>query len=370
MSDFLDTTRDFGLRWLNAAGPDADIVLSTRVRLARNLARHPMPGRATGADRERVVRELESVMQTTLPSDAVMVPISDLDDQRRLLLWERRVITRELTAAEDSTSPVGAAVILIPGEPVTVMVNEEDHLRLQCLMSGLCVAQAWDEVDDIDTRLGLGLRLAFRRDIGFLTACPTNTGTGLRASALLHLPGLVLTREIERVLRGITQVGLTFRGLYGEGSEVVGNLVQVSNQTTLGVTEEETVLHLERVIGTLLEKERHARDVLMRDADTVTRDKVSRAYGLLRHAHVLTYHEMVNLLSGVRMGVSMGILSQPSLSTLNKILILAQAGHLQDAAGRTLSEQTRRVERAAYVRGALADDERPALPAPPRDSDS
>ena len=182
------------------------------------------------------------------------------------------------------------------------MVNEEDHLRLQVLVSGLALEGAWSMVDGLDEDLGRELPYAYDHELGYLTSCPTNVGTGLRASVLIHLPGLVLTKEIGRVLQGLSQVGLTFRGLYGEGSEVVGNFFQVSNQTTLGKTEEDLVDHLDRIVRQVIEYERRARRVLLRDAYQVTEDKIWRAYGLLRYARSLTFEEMMNLLSGVRPG--------------------------------------------------------------------
>ncbi len=356
MDDHLRVPRDFGLHWLDGAGPESDVVVSTRVRLARNLADRPMPQRASEDDRERVLRAFEAVKEKGMHPDAVLVEMVHLDDRGRRLLLERRAVTRELVGEEGAEARIGAALVAMPGDALTVMVNEEDHLRLQCLVSGLRLAEAWDEVDELDTRLGFELPIAFRPDLGYLTACPTNTGTGLRASTLVHLPGLVLTREIERVLHGIGQVGLTFRGLYGEGSEVVGNFFQISNQTTLGVTEEDSVQHLERVIRTVIEKERQAREVLRRDAGRTTRDKVSRASGLLRYARILTFEELMNLASGVRMGVSMGLLEGPSLPTLNGIMIFAQAAHLDDEVDGQLSTDARHSRRAAFVRRALEEE--------------
>jgi protein arginine kinase len=193
-----------------------------------------------------------------------------------------------------------------------------------------------------------------------LTSCPTNAGTGLRASALVHLPGLVLTKEIERVLQGLAQVGLTFRGLYGEGSEVVGNFFQISNQTTLGKSEEDHVDHLNRIVGPVIQHELQARQVLLRDAASVTEDKVWRAFGLLRYARSLTYEELMNLLSGVRLGISLKLLPGLRVYTLNKIMILSQAAHLDEAAGRELSPPERHAHRAEYVRRMLEQEEKAA----------
>jgi protein arginine kinase len=236
------------------------------------------------------------------------------------------------------------------------MVNEEDHLRLQVLTSGLRLATAYHRLDELDEELGALLPFAYHQEYGYLTSCPTNVGTGLRASILVHLPGLVLTKEITKVLQGINQLGLTFRGLYGEGSEVVGNFFQLSNQTTLGKSEEDLIEHLQKIVGQVIQYEEKARSVLLRDAPTVIEDKIWRAYGLLRYARSLSFEEVMNLLSGVRLGVSMNLLRGVRVYTLNKIMIYAQHAHLEQAAGHPLSEAEADLHRAAYVRRALEDE--------------
>jgi protein arginine kinase len=211
-------------------------------------------------------------------------------------------------------------------------------------------------VDRLDEDLGQVLPYAYHHEFGFLTSCPTNVGTGLRASVLMHLPGLVLTKEISKVLHGLGQVGLTFRGLYGEGSEVVGNFFQVSNQTTLGKSEEDLVDHLDRIVRQVIQYETHARQVLLRDAPGVTEDKIWRAYGLLRFARSLSFEEMMNLLSGVRLGVSLKLLKKLRVYTLNKLMIFTQPSHLEQAAGRDLTPAEGDAHRAAYVRQILATE--------------
>ncbi|MEX2552927.1 MAG: ATP--guanido phosphotransferase, partial [Actinomycetota bacterium] len=216
--------------------------------------------------------------------------------------------------------------------------------------------EAWSLVDRLDEDLGRELPFAFHHEFGFLTSCPTNVGTGLRASVLMHLPGLVLTKEITKVLHGLSQVGLTFRGLYGEGSEVVGNFFQISNQTTLGKTEEDLVDHLNRIVRQVIQYESNARKVLLRDARQVTEDKIWRAYGLLRYARSLSFEELMNLLSGVRLGVSLKLLSDLRVYTVNKLMIFTQPAHLEQAAGRDLPPAEGDAHRAAYVRRVLATD--------------
>lgn len=354
MKDFL-AVPDYGLEWLDASGPHADIVLSTRVRLARNLQGHRYVAKASAADRETIFKLVAgAVERAERARDAVLLRLSDLRGRARQILLERRLVSSELV--DDDAPDGGAGVAVWPDDPLSVMINEEDHLRLQCLMSGLRLMEGWALADGLDEELGDLLQLAYHHEFGFLTSCPTNVGTGLRASALLHLPGLVLTKEIEKALRGIAQVGLTTRGLYGEGSEFVGNFFQVSNQTTLGQSEEDLVDHLDRIVATVIAKEREARQVLLRDAGAITEDKIWRAYGLLRYARALDYEELMNLLSGVRLGVSLKLLPSPPVYSINRIMIFSQAAHLEEAAGQTLSASERRAHRAEYVRQALRDE--------------
>ncbi len=233
------------------------------------------------------------------------------------------------------------------------MVNEEDHLRLQGLHSGLNLAACAQEVETLDRELGQRLPFAFHSEFGYLTSCPTNVGTGLRASVLIHLPGLVLTKEISKVLQGLGQVGLTFRGLHGEGSEVVGNFFQLSNQTTLGQSEAELLDHLGKMVRQVVEYEEEARQVLWRDVPAIIEDKVWRAYGLLRHARTLSFEEAMNLLSGVRLGVGLGLIRDVSLYALNKLLIFTQPTHLAVAEGAAVDDPELAVRRATFVRTTL-----------------
>ena len=357
--DNLSTIFDRGLGWLDASGPDSDIVLSTRVRLARNLQGYAFGPQSRVNDRRAVLtRVRRTTDKVELLADASVHPMADLDGGARRILLERRLISQDLIGeTSDAELPQrSAAVVLSAREPVSVMVNEEDHLRLQVLVSGLALEGAWSMADGLDEDLGRELPYAYDHELGYLTSCPTNVGTGLRASVLIHLPGLVLTKEIGRVLQGLSQVGLTFRGLYGEGSEVVGNFFQVSNQTTLGKTEEDLVDHLDRIVRQVLEYERQARRVLLRDAYQVTEDKIWRAYGLLRYARSLTFEEMMNLLSGVRLGAALKLLPGLRVYSLNKIMIFTQAAHLEDAAGRKLPPAERDAHRATYVRRILATE--------------
>lgn len=348
---------DHGLSWLEASGDFPEVVLSTRVRVARNLQGHAFGPRARVNDREAVLGRVRAwVAGGRSLGSGTLLPMTELSARSRRVLLERRLISRELLGDAEAGPVGGSAVLLSDRDPLSVMVNEEDHLRLQGLVSGLRLQEAWNAVDRLDEELGQDLPFAYHHEFGFLTSCPTNVGTGLRASVLMHLPGLVLTKEIGRVLQGLGQVGLTFRGLYGEGSEVVGNFFQVSNQTTLGKSEEDLVDHLDKIVRQVIQYENQARQVLLRDARAVTEDKVWRAYGLLRHARSLPFEEMMNLLSGVRLGVSLKLIPGVRVYTLNKIMIFTQPAHLEQAAGRDLPPAEGDAHRATYVRRALATD--------------
>jgi len=347
---------DGGVAWLDASGEHADVVLSTRIRLARNVEGYAFTPRARDAERLRVLSQIRDAAPA-VPSlrGSVLLRVDELATVDRKLLHERHLVSRELAGLESGQDVrTGAALLL--GESVSVMVNEEDHLRLQALRSGLAVHEAYRAALRLDQELGSRVPYAFHHEFGFLTACPTNTGTGMRASVLIHLPGLVLTKEISKVLAGLQQMGLTYRGLYGEGSEVVGNFFQISNQTTLGRSEEDLLDSLARVVQKVIEREEEARRVLLRDAGYIIEDKLWRAFGTLRFARILTLDDAMNFLSGVRLAVGLKLISGLSVYTLNKLLIFCQSAHLAHAEGRALSEAEASQARARYVREALANE--------------
>jgi len=347
---------DGGVSWLDASGDHAGTVLSTRIRLARNLEGFAFPSRAREGERLRILaRVRDAVGSAPGLAKSVLVRVDELPNEERLLLHERHLVSREL-AGLDPQHPVrsGAAVFL--GDGAAVMVNEEDHLRLQTLRSGFDLASAYAAIQGLDDELGRRVPYAFHQEFGFLTSCPTNTGTGMRASVLMHLPGLVLTKEIARTLTGLQQIGLTYRGLYGEGSEVVGNFFQISNQTTLGRSEDEIIEQLLYVLRTVVTREEEARRVLLRDAGYIMEDKLWRAYGMLRYARSLSFEEAMNYLSGVRLAAGLKLIPGLSVYTLNKLLIFSQSAHLSQREGRMLTEAESNVARAKYVRQTLADE--------------
>jgi protein arginine kinase len=352
----LSLLTDGGVGWLDASGPLSHLVLSTRVRLARNLAGHVFQTRNSEGERERILDSVQrAARETVMLRRAVTFRLDQLDRTDRQLLHERHLVSKELAGLEGDAKVRAGASVLIQDQ-IGVMLNEEDHLRLQGLHSGFALDAAYAEVDRLDAELGQRLPFAFHAEFGYLTSCPTNVGTGLRASVLIHLPGLVLTKEISKVLQGLAQVGLTFRGLYGEGSEVVGNFFQLSNQTTLGKSEPELLDHLGKMVRQVIDYEEQARQVLLRDAPSIIEDKVWRAYGLLRYARSVSFEEAMNLLSGVRLGVGMGLIPGVGMYTLNKLLVYTQPAHLAMANGVSVSDPDLSVRRAQYVRRILEDE--------------
>jgi protein arginine kinase len=336
-------------RWLDGSGPASDVVLSTRVRLARNLKEVPFTHRAREEQMAMVYSSvISAVRKTPALVSSTALQMRELTPLDRQFLVERHLISHDLA---DNGRLRG--LLLVPDESVSAMVNEEDHLRLQALSSGFQLRSAWEAVNAIDDELGQDLDYAFSDDLGYLTACPTNAGTGMRASVLIHLPSLVLTKQIGRVLQGITQVGLAVRGFYGEGSQIMGNFFQISNQTTLGQSERETVESLERVTRQIIDYEQRARDELLKDARVQIEDKIWRAYGTLRHSRVISSQEVINLSSAVRFGVALQMNGLASVQTLNELLIRTQPAHIQLATGREMEQRERNVIRADYVRKLL-----------------
>lgn len=352
----LSLLTDGGVGWLDASGPASHLVLSTRIRLARNLAGHVFQSRNTESDRERILELVrQAARSSVMLRRAVLFRVDQLDRTDRQLLHERHLISKELAGLEGDGRVRSGASLLVQ-DRLGLMLNEEDHLRLQVLHSGFDLEGGYAEVDRLDAELGQQLPFAFHPEFGYLTSCPTNVGTGLRASVLIHLPGLVLTKEISKVLQGLAQVGLTFRGLYGEGSEVVGNFFQLSNQTTLGKSEPELLDHLGKMVRQVIDYEEQARQVLLRDAPAIIEDKVWRAYGLLRYARSLSFEEAMNLLSGVRLGVGMGLIPGVAMYTLNKLLVYTQPAHLAVASGLAPGDPELPLKRAEYVRRVLEDE--------------
>jgi len=339
--------------WLDASGEHSESVVSSRVRLARNIGGLPFTHRAAPKDLACSLEAARLALSVTgaLKTGTLLV-MSDLDDLDRQFLVERHLISQE--HAEKSPT---RAVMVSDNEAISVMINEEDHLRLQAIQSGFQVMEAWRFLEKLDGETDAKIKYGFSPEWGYLTACPTNTGTGLRASMLVHLPALVLTGQINKVLHGISQMGLAVRGLYGEGSDVMGNLFQVSNRTTLGVSELDIIQSLEKVVRQVLDYEAQARQILLRDARSRIEDKVWRAYGILKYCRKVSSQEVMSLGSAVRLGKALGVIDSISIAGLNNLLLASQPAHVQKRFDREMDEAERDVVRADVVRRLMAEEE-------------
>ncbi len=347
--ELVDLDRRCG-EWLRGEGPRAETVISSRVRLARNLAGYPFATRA-GEDQKREILERMHEHLSALALGARQHYV-DLEVAERLdakFLLERHLISREL---ESGKGPRGVA--FGSDEVVSVMVNEEDHLRIQAIRSSLSLEDAWHTAVDVDRTLENVVEYAATTEHGYLTACPTNVGTGLRASVMLHLPALVHMKQVEKVFHACSRTGLTVRGFYGEGTMALGDLYQISNQVTLGRTEEEILLGLRNMLPRILEYEDLCRQELASRGRRRLEDKVHRSLATLRAARMLTSDEVMSHLSSVRLGVVMGLLEDVDLHRVNELLVLTQPAHLQKMEGRTLDGEEREARRAAFVRASLS----------------
>lgn len=330
-------------------GAASDLILSSRARLARNLMSLPFVPRTKKSDLIRVIHQVETAVKASSSLDPVwFFPLSDMPELDRKFLVERRLISPALA---EKAQPSG--VFVKPSETASLMVNEEDHLRIQTLYGGLALEAAYAEADRIDTELNETLDYAFSEAFGYLTACPTNVGTGIRMSVLIHLPGLEITQNIEPVIRGMREIGISVRGIYGEGTGTLGNLYQVSNQWTLGYTEHEIVNRLTHVACQLMAYEHRVYEVLLKEAPAQLEDRVWRAYAVLKHARLLSEPDALEALSMIRMGLSMRIFSEVDLPTLNRLLMTTQSAHIQKMAGRPLDTEAQDIFRAGMVRGIL-----------------
>ncbi len=335
--------------WLRGSGPESDIVISSRIRLARNLAEFPFVRRASHEERTQIAKstrgKIESIKEWT---NIEVFELERLDEVDRQFLVERQLMSREMADGEGDRS-----VVIDLDERFSVMINEEDHLRIQVMCSGLDLSTAWGRIDELDNQLERKLTYAFHDSFGYLTACPTNVGTGLRVSVMLHLPALVITREIEKVFRSLQKINVAVRGLYGEGSQFMGDFYQISNQITLGRTEAELVNTVQEVVPRIIEYERRARDFLVNESEQDLHDDVSRAYGILCTAKKISSEETLHYLSKVRMGVNLGLIRSIEIATINKLFVHTQPAHLQKLRGHHLSVADRNIERASYLQSHL-----------------
>lgn len=338
--------------WVRAEGGGNRIVITSRLRLARNLDKHPFPGWAKKAQRQRVLDEVRPAVAGLKEMNHSI--IDDTMDHFKPL--EKQVLVEQhLISREHAAKNAGSGLVVNKPRNLSVMINEEDHLRIQVIRSGLQLKQLWRVIDKIDTELEERLDFAYSSQIGYLTACPTNVGTGMRASAMLHLPALVLNDDITRVIKAVNKIGLAVRGLYGEGTEALGNLFQISNQMTLGETEAEIIERLTKVIKQIIQTEENARLKLIQEKARTVANEIGRAYGILRNSFSISSKEVLNLLSMLRLGTDLGMLPEEYRGTIDELFMRTQPAHLQQQLESKLSGEERDALRADLMRDKLKD---------------
>lgn len=345
LNDLLKHTSE----WLKGTGPNSDIVISSRVRLARNLDKISFPHWASKVQGEKTLGQIaDAAMKCGYLKTAALYKLADLDSVDKQFLVERHLMSLEHA---QKTNHKGVAID--DEEIVAIMINEEDHIRLQVMQSGFNLFEAWNIINTIDDCLAKELSFAYSSEWGYLTACPTNTGTGMRGSVMLHLPALVMTRQIDRVLAAIAKLSFTTRGLYGEGTQATGNLFQISNQVSLGRSEDEMVSDINGIIRQIIEQEGQAREILLSKNKVMLEDRINRSMGILKNARIISSQETTELLSMVRLGVDLGIIKDIDRRNINELFITTQPAHLQKLENKKLSAAERDLKRAELIRTKL-----------------
>lgn len=337
------------LSWLADSGPDDDIALSTRIRLARNFSATPFP---IAGNQEALLQVRDLALEAIRESDSMLEPMEfdlpALNDVEKQLLLERRLISREMLNPNPASG-----LVADKDESLAAMINKEDHLRIQALSPGFQLLPVWERINQFDDALSRRIPYAFDAHLGFLTSCPSNLGTGMRASVMLHLPGLAMSGQIAAVKQATGKLGLAVRGFYGEGTENFGNLYQISNQSTLGESERQIIDRLSSIVTQIIIHEKKARSFLFENKQSYLLNHVGRAYGILRHGYMISSEEALNSLSALRLGVDMGMFSSVDIHTVNELFINVQPSHLQLRAGKELSSEERDTERATLIRETL-----------------
>ena len=337
--------------WLANNSPAEDIAISSRIRLARNISGLTFPVNSPETEQNQILSMLSSTIKEHNILDGLMeFSIQSLSELDRLFLLERHLISRDFCKGGS-----GSSLIIDKAGSSSIMINEEDHIRLQVIQPGLSLRKSWTVIDDIDNNLSKQVSFAYNKTLGYLTSCPTNVGTGMRASVMLNLPGLTLAGYLNAVVQGVSKLGLAVRGLFGEGSECIGNLYQVSNQSTLGETELQIIQRLENIIQQIINHEKNARQKLLETKHNFLQDYIGRAFGILRYSYILSSKEALNSLSTLRMGVDLKMLTSLDINTINELFISIQPAHLQKYSLKKLTSAERGVLRAKIVREKLQE---------------
>lgn len=342
LDDFIHNTG----QWLKGTGAFSNIVMSSRIRLARNLSALPFPNKA----RKKELNEILSITRNAAEGvdylkKSVFFKINELDNVDKQFLIERHLMSHE-----HASNPEGKALIVSEEEVLSIMINEEDHLRIQVMQSGFNLDETWKIANAIDDALSRKLDFAYSLHWGYLTACPTNTGTAMRGSVMLHLPALVMTKQIDKVMAAISKLSFASRGFYGEGTQASGNIYQISNQVSMGHSEQDVLQNINGLIRQVIEQEEQARQALLVQNKPMVEDKVFRSYGTLKNAHIISSQETVELLSMVRLGIDLEILHDVDRNAINELFIMIQPAHLQKISGKKLSASERDTKRASLIR--------------------
>ncbi len=335
-------------KWIAGKGPEADIVISSRIRIARNLEKFPYPHQAEVDDLEKVINYVTETAEVKDELSLKFINMNNLD-----ILDKEILVEKHLISPPHANKNHKRGLLLNEDEDLSIMINEEDHLRIQILMPGLQLDKAWEKADKTDDLFEKNLDFAFSKKWGYLSACPTNMGTGLRSSVMVHLPALNITNNIEKMLGAVSQLGLAVRGIYGEGSESSGNIYQISNQITLGQSEKDIIDNLTSVTLQIIEQERQARKRLIEKNKIFVMDKIKRAYGTLKYAHKISNKEALELLSYLRLGIDLEVINNIEAGFLSKLMVLIRPAHLQKYVGEKLTSDKRDVKRAELIQENL-----------------
>ncbi len=325
------------------------VVISTRERLARNLKNYPFPCKLSKTDRQTVIDKVKNAIENSnspIANEFSFIKMSELTPQQGVSLVERRLVSPEFISDSD-----GRALLISKDESISIMINEEDHIRLQVIKKGFALDEAYDIADKLDTLLDENLDFAFDEKLGYLTQCPTNLGTGMRASVMLHLPALEKSKAISRIAGNLSKLGLTIRGAHGEGTEPKGSLYQLSNQVTLGISEKAAIENLKSITEQLVTQENQARERLCSSLDI--QDSISRSLGVLKYAKLISHDEALRLLSNVRLGIVSGQITDITTETVDKLMLSVEPATLSVNLNKTLSPTERDEERAKLLRESL-----------------
>jgi len=338
-------------KWYINKGPDSDVIISSRVRLARNFRKYPFPHKTTPDQQKKIIEETKNALfngNQKMAESFAYIDFTSLDAVEKAVLVEKHIVSKELL----ETNRI-SGILLSNDERISIMINEEDHLLIQCLATGMQLSEAWEICNGIDDLLSESIDFSWHENIGYLTSCPTNIGTAIRASVMMHLPALTMTGYIKPVLEALGKLGMAVRGMYGENTEASGNMFQLSNQITLGKSEEDILLSIKNIASQIIEQERSLRQHLLNQNRYQLEDRVFRSFGILKNSRIINTDECLKRISDLRLGVDMGIIEGISIESINELILLVQPGNLQKREGRILDANERDIVRARLVREIL-----------------